>query len=310
MGATQSEGGESHFGTLENTDWKRRYEILAELAGLVLYEYDGTTGRIGWSGNLAGVTGYSPADMTGGIAQWAARLHPDDRTRVLAKRKDAQNAESVYEVEYRFLSQDGQYRWVRDRGRFLNAQEGAEQLVGVIADITSVRQLQQELERQTRTDALTGTLNRRHFLATAEQELARAARYQHPLSLLLLNVDEFESIQATHGAQAESYVLQQLAAVCAENLRHVDSVGRLADEEFAVLLPEASETDATEIAQRLHKAVEQSAIPLDDGVTLRFTVSIGQVSLKGDGDLLGLLRRAEFALLEAKRNGRNRICIG
>src|SRR5690606_41425237 len=66
---------------------------------------------------------------------------------------------------------------------------------------------------------------------------------------------------------------------------------------------------ATDIAQRLHKAIEQAVVPLG-GVTLRFTVSIGQVSLKGDGDLLGLLRRAEFALLEARRARRNRICIG
>src|SRR5690554_314760 len=302
--------GEGLQGAVEASVWKRRYGVVAELSGLLLYEYDSLSGNISWGGNLQGVAGYSQEEMAGGVAQWSARIHPEDRAQALAQLKQARQEGSVYDVEYRFLHQDGQYRWVQDRGRFLTSSEGSPDLmVGFMADITSVRQLQEELERQNRTDALTGALNRRHFLAVSEQEFARAVRYQHPLSLLLMSVDEFESIQDTHGQQTANYVLQQLTAVCAENLRHVDAVGRLDTDEFAVLLPESDEISATDIAQRLHKAIEQAVVPLG-GVTLRFTVSIGQVSLKGDGDLLGLLRRAEFALLEARRARRNRICIG
>src|SRR5690606_28156628 len=301
---------ESQFGSEETIVWKRRHDAWAELSGLLLYENDSASGSIFWGGSLKEVTGYGPEDMTGGIDQWSVRVHGEDRAEALAMLKEAQQSGAVYDLEYRFLHQDGRYRWVQHRGRFLASQGSGDLMVGFMADITPLRQLQDELERQTRTDALTGALNRRHFLATSEQELARAIRYQHPLSLLLLSVDEFESIQKTHGHQAADYVLQQLTAVCAENLRHVDGIGRLETDEFAILLPESDEVSTTDIAQRLHSAVEHAVLHLDSGVTLRFTVSIGQVSLKGDSDLLGLLRRAQFALLEAKRSGRNRICIG
>lgn len=308
--AIQSGTTGGQFSSEEASAWKRRHDAWAELSGLLLYEYDSNSGNIFWGGSLREVTGYGPEEMTGGIDQWSVRVHPEDRAEALAALKDVQQSGEVYDLEYRFLHQDGQYRWMQHRGRFLVSSGNPELMIGFMADITPLRQLQEELERQTRTDALTGALNRRHFLAIAEQELARAARYQHPLSLLLLSVDEFDSIRNTHGQGAADYVLQQLTAACAENLRHVDGIGRLEDDEFAILLPESDEVSATDIARRLHGAIEQAVLPLDGGVTLRFTVSLGQVSLKGDSDLLGLLRRAQFALLEAKRTGRNRICIG
>ena len=182
--------------------------------------------------------------------------------------------------------------------------------LGVTLDVTERRAIAQELERLSQTDALTELANRRHFMSLAEQEVSRTARYGGTLSVLMLDVDHFKSVNDSYGHQVGDAVLRQLAGLCREALRDVDVVGRIGGEEFAVLLPQTGGAPALEAAERLRELIAASEIHLEQGRSLHFTVSIGGATLHGAGATVDtLLSQADSALYEAKRAGRNRVCM-
>ncbi len=166
------------------------------------------------------------------------------------------------------------------------------------------------LSQQARFDTLTGLANRRHFMMLAEQELSRATRYEGQLSILMMDIDHFKKVNDTYGHHTGDLVLQQLGTLCRETLHENDVVGRIGGEEFAIVLPETAPKQANEAAERLRRVIAKSTVPLEHGMPLSFTVSIGIVTLFGrDTNVDTLLGYADEALYEAKRNGRNRICV-
>jgi diguanylate cyclase (GGDEF)-like protein len=170
------------------------------------------------------------------------------------------------------------------------------------------RQVTHLLEEQAHTDVLTGLSNRRRFFEMAEAELTRARRYGTALSLLMLDIDHFKTVNDMHGHRAGDRVLQQLARTCREVLRAVDIVGRVGGEEFAILLPETALPGAVEVAERLLVAVARASVARDEGVPLRITVSIGVATLQPKGNLDTVMSQSDTALYQAKHDGRNRVC--
>lgn len=166
-----------------------------------------------------------------------------------------------------------------------------------------------ELERQARTDFLTGLANRRHFMEQASHDLARAKRYAQPLSLLMVDVDHFKNVNDTYGHKSGDLILQHIADIMRETMREVDLVSRMGGEEFAVALPNTTEEEALHAAERLLHAVADTEIQGDGGVALHITVSIGVATLADKQNDVGqLLKRADLALYAAKNSGRNRVC--
>jgi diguanylate cyclase (GGDEF)-like protein len=175
-------------------------------------------------------------------------------------------------------------------------------------DISERKLLERELEQRAHTDVLTGLSNRRHFYELAEQEVARAKRYDTPLAVLMLDIDHFKKINDTYGHHIGDSVLQKLSEVCRRTLRENDIVGRLGGEEFAILLPEADNQRALEVAERLRLAVANSRIPLPKEGHFRFFISIGVTSfVETDENIDSMLRRADAALYASKHAGRNRV---
>ncbi|MBN2265982.1 MAG: PAS domain S-box protein [Candidatus Aminicenantes bacterium] len=124
----------------EVTAWEKRFELIIEASGQIVYDYDLDTGRIDWSGNLSKVLGYVLEDM-GGIDEWAERIHPDDRAEALRLLDEAEKARETYEVDYRFRNSLGAYRWLHDRGFFLiDEKRGSRRMVGMMQDITDRKQ--------------------------------------------------------------------------------------------------------------------------------------------------------------------------
>lgn len=170
-------------------------------------------------------------------------------------------------------------------------------------------QMLQEMERQARTDFLTGLPNRRHFLQRAEEELVRAQRYGGGLSLIMLDVDHFKRINDTYGHAAGDAVLRALGERCRALLRTADVPGRLGGEEFAVLLPQTDRMQALDAAERLRAGLASLQVEVpEQGTLLQFTVSLG-VASRGPEDttLARLLQAADAALYAAKQTGRNRV---
>lgn len=182
-------------------------------------------------------------------------------------------------------------------------------LVGIFRDITERKQLEDELKRQAHIDVLTGLNNRRHFFELAEQELARAKRHGTPLTALMLDLDRFKLVNDTHGHQVGDMVLKKLSEVCVTTLREIDILGRIGGEEFAILLPQTTSEQALEVAERLRLAVAAAAVPLAQGDSVHFTISLGVASLAAtDATVEDLLKRADTAMYTAKNTGRYRVC--
>jgi diguanylate cyclase (GGDEF)-like protein len=164
-----------------------------------------------------------------------------------------------------------------------------------------------ELEKLATTDGMTSLINRRHFDALARAEWARFQRYGRPLSLMLLDIDKFKSINDRFGHDAGDLVLKTVADICKTTKRQTDVVARFGGEEFVLLLPETDETAAEIAAERLRRAIQDHPHVLP-GETLQVTASIGLAGATlSMAAFEVMLKRADQALYEAKHTGRNRV---
>jgi len=176
------------------------------------------------------------------------------------------------------------------------------------------RKLAQSLAEQLAiTDSLTGMFNRRHFFDLARQELARALRYGHPLTLIMLDIDHFKQVNDTYGHIAGDDVLVMQASLIRASLREGDLVGRYGGEEFVILLPDTDLEHARQAAERLREAIAVQNLETARGV-ISVTISIGIASTShaqtgADLSLDQMLSWADDALYHAKRAGRNRIAV-
>jgi len=166
-------------------------------------------------------------------------------------------------------------------------------------------ELHDRVQRQAVTDDLTGLFNHRRFQEVIAGEVAAAQRYDRPLALLLLDIDDFKAINDTYGHQQGDVVLREVGRVLRECSREIDEPARYGGEEMAVALPETDVEGAYAIAERVRLAVAACAIPrLDGSGSLSVTVSCGVAAGHDDKD--ALVADADAALYSAKRAGKNR----
>lgn len=158
-------------------------------------------------------------------------------------------------------------------------------------------------------DPLTKSLTRRQFFNIAESEFLRYSRYHRPLSILVLDADDFKQINDTYGHHAGDIVLRSLALVVLEQKRAQDTFGRLGGEEFGLLLPETNLEQAKIVAERIQKTWEQTPSNMD-GEMIPSTVSIGgSEAIYDDKSFEDILRRADRMLYKAKERGKNQVAV-
>ncbi len=159
------------------------------------------------------------------------------------------------------------------------------------------------------TDELTGLPNNRAFRETIDREAARAERFKHELSLIILDVDNFKSVNDTYGHLQGDEVLRLIGTVLLEEPRAIDEPARYGGEEFVVALPETSTEGAVEMAERIRERLEEEEIPLLDGSgVLKVTASFGTATIPLSAETVRqLFSAADDALYEAKRTGKNRV---
>ncbi len=194
--------------------------------------------------------------------------------------------------------------------KFINAI--ASILVSEISYLVIVTTLKGELQKKVREDALTGLENRRGFTNFLSKYWRHAMREQTPLSLIMIDVDHFKNLNDQFGHMVGDKCLKNIATTLQENLRSgTDVCARIGGEEFAILLPDTDLELAQKTAQRLLKAVDQCAIPTRLGETnATVTISIGCTSICPGPEMRSdiLLKTADDALYDAKRQGRHRVC--
>lgn len=307
----------------EVTARREAEQILRENEARWVYALQGSGTGV-WDWNLATseaflskrwkeMLGFADHEIASSAEEWSRRVHPDDLPKVMKAIEDhLQGLTPNAMVENRLLCKDGSWLWVSGRGMVVSRDANGKPLrmVGTNTDISERKALEQELARQASTDELTGLFNRRHFLELADKELARVRRYGGELSLAIVDLDHFKSINDTYGHHMGDIVLAQFAALCRRVLRDTDVMGRIGGEEFAIFCPETSAPQVFDVAERLREEIFLLDIPMEHGMPIRISISVGLASLSAaDVNLDVLLNRADQALYKAKNSGRNRICI-
>lgn len=171
--------------------------------------------------------------------------------------------------------------------------------------------LKKDLKRQAERDPLTGAYNRRAFHTLANHVFARGRREGGAISLVILDLDHFKNVNDSHGHAVGDKVLKRVVAIVHAVLREEDVLVRLGGEEFAIMLPAASQSEALHIAERIRRAIEAEAF-MADAETVKVTTSLGVTSLAamGANDVIDdLIRLADTALYQAKVAGRNKVCV-
>ncbi|MBX7256928.1 MAG: diguanylate cyclase [Candidatus Hydrogenedentes bacterium] len=215
----------------------------------------------------------------------------------------------VVVYEQAFVRPDGNICWLHWTDRaILNENGEIAEIQSVGRDITDIKRVEEELRRLSMTDGLTGAYNRRYFVARLSAELDRAIRYEHPLSVAILDIDHFKSINDAHGHLVGDRVICALTMVAQERIRRVDVFARWGGEEFIILFPETNLDGAYQATRDLCSHLAGLELLTDNG-RISFTVSAGiaEHSPQSPLTLDDLIRDADTALYEAKNSGRN--CI-
>jgi diguanylate cyclase (GGDEF)-like protein len=169
--------------------------------------------------------------------------------------------------------------------------------------------LHETVGRQAVTDELTGLANARAFRSILDREIERSRRFQTPLGLVMVDLDDFKQVNDRHGHQQGDEVLASVAAVLRDFSRDIDAPARYGGEELAVVLPQTDSDGAALLAERMREAVERLRVPsVDGGEPLRVTASFGVASVpESAADRADLVAAADAALYRAKRGGKNRV---
>ncbi|MCO5975374.1 sensor domain-containing diguanylate cyclase [Ideonella oryzae] len=250
---------------------------------------------------------------------WASRIHPEDRDRVVNFCIAQSQAGVDHEADYRALTQDNGYVWIRDVVHVVrNAAGEVEALIGFMFDISERKKteekllaLQKELEALSFKDGLTGIANRRQFDTSLAREWESARHSQQPVSLLLVDVDLFKQYNDLYGHLQGDSCLREIAQTLSLALVGPrDLVARYGGEEFVLVLPETDGQGALRVAERCLRLIEKLALPhAQNPHGQRVTVSIGMGTFTPDpgAEPQDALRAVDQQLYRAKQEGRNRI---
>ncbi len=169
---------------------------------------------------------------------------------------------------------------------------------------------EKELDYLASHDALTGLYNRMRFEQLIKQEIKRAQRYKHSVSLFLIDIDHFKQINDTYGHRVGDRTLKSFSKLLVESIRSTDHAARYGGEEFIVLLPETDNSVAKELAERLQKKVSNHHFSTEEIENLKFTISIGVSSYPDSADTWEMLiHNSDSAMYTAKREGRNQVRV-
>lgn len=288
-----------------------------------------------WNQACEALTGVPASDMLGSMEQWRAfyneprplmadivlngSVDADAEAYYAGKYKPSELLKGAFEAEDFFPGFGDSGRWVfftaapiRDsEGRVVGAIETLQDITARKLAEIALRKSEARHRALSQQDSLTQLFNSRHFYERLGQELDRAARYQRPFALLMIDADHFKRVNDTYGHLQGDHVLQTLAKCINQSLRNTDSAYRYGGEEFAVLMPETGHAVASMVAERMRALFEETAIALPgQTVPLRCTVSIGLTEWQEGDHAKGLLQRADKALYRAKSLGRNRVEAG
>lgn len=286
---------------------ERHFRRLFESMQDVYYRTD-TQGVVQHVGpGVRRVLGYEPHEIEGHTAE---SYYPQSKDRDAFKAAIMAHGE-VSDFPGQMVRKDGTVIDISISSHALFDHNGAFAGVeGLYRDVTQRKNLERELQRLATTDVLTGMANRRSFLEVAEATFQRARESHAPLTVLMLDLDHFKTINDRFGHLEGDRVLAEFAQATKHQLRASDTVGRLGGEEFGLLLPHTLPAEGADIATRILEAIRALELTDSNGQHYGVTTSMGLGTLSpGDRSLHDLLDHADQALYLAKRRGRNQLAV-
>jgi len=277
-----------------------RFKTLSDSAPIGIFETDADGTCTFINAYLSDLIGVSEDVALG--TNWVQAIHPGDRQEVFAGWMGSVETDEDFSGDYRLQSPDGEI-WVH--GSAVPIRDGYEEVAGFLGtclDITNRKSEEEEREEQltkveslAHTDPLTGLPNRRWWDGELRAALARSAGEGDKLCVVILDVDNFKRYNDEHGHPEGDKLLRTAAAAWQKELRGGDTIARYGGEEFAALLPGCDERDALPVIERLRAATPKGQ-----------SVSAGLATWEPWESPKALVERADAALYEAKRGGRNR----
>jgi diguanylate cyclase (GGDEF)-like protein/PAS domain S-box-containing protein len=295
------------------------YRTLLESTRAIPWKIDWATATFAYIGpQIEALLGWAPATWVT-VDDWASRMHPEDRERVVDFCVSQSQAGVDHEADYRALTADGNFVWIRDVVHVVRDHNGqVTSLIGFMFDITERKKteqqlltMQKELEDLSFRDGLTGVANRRKFDAVLDKEWDEARRNTQPLSLILFDVDFFKRYNDHHGHVEGDECLRRIAQALASTAnRPRDFLARYGGEEFVLLLPTSDAAAAAAVAERCRQAIFKAQIAHGDspvGQLITVSMGVGTVIPSASHDPLAFIDLVDRRLYRAKEAGRNRI---
>lgn len=233
--------------------------------------------------------------------------HGQNMTNLIERIKN--NPRLYVDNENENICKDGRKVWISWTNRIIYGTDGnACEIRSVGFDITPRKELEDELRQMTVIDPVTGVLNRRTFLEEGAREMKRARRYKRELSVLLMTIDHFEALNSEHGSTFGDEAIKVAVTACRNSTRDSDYLGRLADIEFALLLPETPLDGARIVAERIRNEVMKSDLFVND-VKISVTTSISIAAKTADDETIDTILLRAFNALRASKDRQNNIAI-
>ena len=297
------------------------YKTLLESTKAIPWKIDWASMQFAYIGpQIEPLLGWTPESWLT-VQDWADRIHVEDRERVVTFCVSQSKAGVDHEADYRALTKDGSYVWIRDVVHVVRTPAGeVESLIGFMFDISErkrieekVMRLQRELEALSFIDGLTGLANRRRFDMLVRDEWTLAHKTNQPISMLIIDIDFFKLYNDHYGHVRGDECLKRVAqALTVGATRPRDIVARYGGEEFVIVLPETDASGALSVAERCRAALIDESIPHDRSEAAPFvTVSIGcGTIIPREGDpLIGFIEEVDKCLYGAKQRGRNAVFV-
>jgi len=298
------------------------YKTLLESTRAIPWKIDWESKQFAYIGpQIEALLGWAPSSWEG-VEDWASRMHPEDRGWVVDFCVAQSLAGVDHEADYRALTRDGHYVWIRDVVHVVRRPDGTvDSLIGFMFDISERKRteqqlisLQKEMEELSFRDGLTGVANRRRFDAIIELEWSNARRNRQPLSLLMMDIDYFKQYNDRYGHLEGDACLKRVARILnSAATRARDLLARFGGEEFVLVLPETDETAAGKLAARCRELILAERIPHESspiGSALTISVGAGTMIPGHDDALRPFIDAVDKRLYQAKQQGRDRIVAG
>lgn len=265
--------------------------------------------------------GWSPSSWVT-VQDWADRIHESEREKIVNFCVSQSLSGVDHEADYRALTPDGDYVWIRDVVHVVRKENGeVDSLVGFMFDISERKKteqelvrLKQELEELSFQDSLTGVGNRRMFDSIFSMEWGNAKRNRQPLSLILIDIDYFKQYNDHYGHLTGDDCLKRVAGTLNHaGTRSRDFFARFGGEEFALVLPETDAKAAEAVAERCRRMIFKQQIPhasSQAGQILSISLGVGTIVPTHEDEPRDFIERVDRLLYQAKQNGRNRAEFG